>query len=116
MLKVDYYDLPNGDKPVEKFINKLEPKLKAKVVGMIAVLKERGYMLREPYTKSMGGGVFELRIEYAGDIARIFFFFIIGGKAVLTNGIIKKKDKTPSGALALARKYKKEYEGRLING
>jgi len=60
MLKVDYYDLPNGDKPVEIFINKLEPKMKAKVVGMIAKIKKKKprlehWLLQENIKKNMKG-------------------------------------------------------------
>jgi len=113
MFEVDYYDLPNGEKPVEIFIDTLEPKMQSKAIGRIALLKEYGNTLREPFSKAMGNGIFELRIEFANDITRIFYFFMVGNKAILTNGIIKKKEKTPKTALALARKYKEEYEGRF---
>ena len=68
--------------------------------------------LREPYSKYMGNGVYELRIRFAGDISRIFYFFIVNNRIVLTNGFIKKTNKTPSAELALAMKYKVDYEGR----
>jgi len=112
MFKAEYYDLPNGDMPAKMFIDDQEEKMQRKIFGRIDLLEEYGNALREPYSKQLGGGIFELRIDFAGDIARVFFFFFVGKKAILTNGIIKKKDKTPRGALALAKKYKKEYEGR----
>jgi len=116
MIEVDYYDLPNGGKPAEEFINQLELKMRVKIAGMIAVLKQKGHMMREPYSKNMGHGIFELRVKYAGDIARVFFFYTADKKAILTNGIIKKTEKTPPNALALARKYKAEYDRRVKNG
>jgi phage-related protein len=40
------------------------------------------------------------------------YFFISGQKAVLTNGFIKKSQKTPKAELDLAKKYKADYERR----
>jgi len=115
MFEIDYYDLPNGEMPVEKFINSLDNKMRAKVFGRIELLKEYGNSLREPYSKYVREGLFELRIEFAGDITRIFYFFITGSMIILTNGFIKKNDKTPKKEIDLAKKYKDEYEKRSRN-
>ena len=40
------------------------------------------------------------------------YFFFYGGKAILTNGFIKKTDKTPKSAIDLAKKYRQDYELR----
>ena len=112
MFDVDYYELPNGEKPVEQFINSLDLKMKAKALGSIEMLAEFGNTLREPYSKPIGKGLFELRIRFASDITRIFYFFVVENKIILTNGFIKKTRKTPPGEIALAMKYKTDYEGR----
>lgn len=39
-------------------------------------------------------------------------FFFIGKKIILTNGFIKKTQKTPKAVLELAKKYKSDYERR----
>ena len=44
-----------------------------------------------------------------------YLFFIIGQKIILTNGIIKKTNKTPKSAIDLAKKYKTDYEWRHRN-
>ena len=54
-----------------------------------------GPLLREPYSKSLENGIFELRTKQGSDITRVLYFFIVGKKAVLTNGFIKKSKKTP---------------------
>ena len=112
MFDVEYYKLPNGDKPVEQFINSLDLKMRAKALGSIEILAEFGNALRQPYSKAMGNGLFELRIKLASDITRIFYFFVVGNKIILTNGFVKTTQKTPAGEIALAMKYKAEYEGR----
>jgi phage-related protein len=112
MFDVDYYELPSGEKPVETFLDGLDLKMRVKALGSIDILAEFGNKLREPYSKAIGKGLYELRIKFAGDITRIFYFFIVDNKIILTNGFIKKTPKTPPGEIALARKYKADYEGR----
>lgn len=112
MFTLDYYTLPNGRKPVEEFIDKLPPKMQAKAFYSLALLEEFGNALREPYSKQVGDGLFELRIKFASDITRIFYFFVVDNKIILTNGFFKKSMKTPRAELELARKYKADYERR----
>ena len=112
MFDVEYYELPSGEKPVEKFLDSLDLKMRVKALGSIDILAEFGNNLREPYSKAVGGGLFELRVKFAKDITRIFYFFVADNKVILTNGFIKKTRKTPPGEIALAMKYKSDYEGR----
>lgn len=42
-------------------------------------------------------------------------FFVIGKKAILTNGFVKKSQKTPKSEKELAQKYKADYERRYGN-
>jgi phage-related protein len=107
---VDYYTLPNGKQPVADFLDGLDVKMRVKAFRSISLLEEFGNGLREPDSKSLGDGLFELRIKFAGDIARVFYFFVVNNKIVLTNGFIKKSSATPKRELELARKYKADYE------
>jgi len=73
-------------------------------------LKNHGPALREPYVKPIKGnknkGIYELRIKFATDISRIFYFSFQVNKFVLLNGFIKKSNNTPERELERARKYK----------
>ena len=112
MFDVEYYKLPNGDKPVKLFIDGLDAKMRVKALSSIDILADFGTALREPYSKALGKGLFELRIKFASDITRIFYFFFVDNKIVLTNGFVKKTQKTPKSEIDLALKYKADYEGR----
>jgi phage-related protein len=116
MFDLEYYELPNGEKPVERFIDGLNVKMRVKAFGSLAILAEYGNALREPYSKPAGNGLFELRIKFATDITRIFYFFSVGNTIVLTNGFVKKTQRTPQREIELALTYKTDYERRKENG
>ncbi len=55
-------------------------------------------------------GLFEVRIEFSGNIFRILAFFDKGNLVVLGNGFQKKSQKTPKTEIEKALKIKAEYE------
>lgn len=112
MFHIEFYSLPNGEKPVEAFLDSLDKKMQAKAAYSLLLLEEYGNQLREPHSKAIGDGIFELRIKFASDITRIFYFFVVDNTIILTNGFVKKTPKTPKNEIELARKYKIDYERR----
>ena len=111
-IEIELYDTEEGKCPVAEFIYSLEPKMHAKVLRTIDLLERNGTDLRGPYSTPLGDGIFELRTKLGSDITRVLYFFFIGNKAVLTNGFVKKTQKTPIGVIRIARKYKADYERR----
>jgi phage-related protein len=63
------------------------------------------------YFKHVEGtrGIYEIRVEFAGNIYRAFSFFDEGRLIVIANGFQKKSMKTPKMEIDLAKKIKKEY-------
>ena len=61
--------------------------------------------------KSIEGkkGLFEIRVEFGGDIFRVFCCFDEGSLVILFNGFQKKTQKTPTGEIDKAEKLMKEY-------
>ena len=103
-------------KPTEnalfEFLKTLPLKIKAKVDRDIGILKEFNIKLREPLVKPLKNGIFELRTQVGADAVRTLYFFYDGQKIILTNGFIKKTNKTPSKEIETALEYKKDYEKR----
>ncbi|MFM8512169.1 MAG: type II toxin-antitoxin system RelE/ParE family toxin, partial [Bacteroidota bacterium] len=66
----------------------------------------------ETYLKHLENtdGLYEIRVQHAGDIFRIFCFFDKGQLIVLANGFQKKAQKTPKKEIEIARIIKAEYE------
>ena len=111
-FEIIFYMKPNGEEPVKEFLDNLGLKMKAKMLRTIVMLQKNGYELREPYSKSLSGGIMELRAKVGNDISRVLYFFVIGRKIVLTNGFIKKSQKTPKEEIERAKRYRKEYLSR----
>ena len=61
--------------------------------------------------KSIEGkkGLFEIRVEFGGDIFRVFCCLDEGSLVILFNGFQKKTQKTPSGEIDKAERLMKEY-------
>ena len=49
--------------------------MQAKLSGLLDVLEEKGNELREPYSKHLEDGIFELRGKVGNDISRVLYFF-----------------------------------------
>lgn len=92
-----FYDKPDGTEPVKEFLDSLDVKMRAKMIRTIVILQKNGY---------------ELRAKVGSDISRVLSFFIVGKKVVLTNGFIKKTQKTPKEELERAKQYRAEYLSR----
>ena len=112
MYDVLFYDLPDGSKPVKDFMDTLDAKMFVKVVRTIDMLKQVGPSMRLPYSEHLDDGIFEIRVKQGTNITRLLYLLFVGKKIILTNGFVKKTQKTPKNELALAKKYRDEYKSR----
>ena len=99
-----HYEDNRGAHPVGEFLESLTESDRAVVKAKLFYLQERGNQLREPFTKSLGDGLFELRVH----AYRIFFCFRSGNRIVLLHAFRKKSRTTPRRDLDLARKRLQE--------
>lgn len=114
-FEIIFYDKEDGTEPAKEFILSLDKKMRTKMLRTIEMLQNNGYELREPYSKSVGEGIMELRVKVGSDISRVMYFFVIGKKAILTNGFIKKTQKTPKEEIELAKRYRADFLRRKEN-
>ena len=112
MFTVEYYEKDDGSRPVEEFILGLDNKMKAKTMWIIDLLEEYGPYLRWPYAEYLEDEVYELRIRQSTDITRVFYFFYNGRRIILTNGFVKKTQKTPASELKLAKDRRSRFMER----
>lgn len=110
---VDFYEMENGVKPTEDYLNTLDAKMLAKIFRIIDLLEEFGPILRLPYSKHIEDDIFELRAKQGGNITRIMYFFVTGKQIILLNGVVKKTQKTPRLEIEKAKIYRQDYRRRF---
>jgi phage-related protein len=110
--QVILFEKENGEVPVEDFINSLDIKMSAKIYRVLEMVSENGPELRKPYSEHLDDGIFELRAKFGSNITRVLYFFFTGRRVVVTNGFIKKTQKTPKSVIDKAKAYRNEYKMR----
>ena len=112
---VELFKICENHCPVKNFISNIENnKLKAKIVRAIDLLQLLGDQLREPECKYISDGIFELRVRQGSNHVRIMYFFASNKRIILTNGFIKKSNKTPKGEIEKALYYKRLFNERKL--
>ena len=112
MHKIELYTDKNGKKPVATFLKSLSAKHKAKALKIVDLLAEFGQDIKKPYALHLEGDLWELRVKYASDISRIFYFAEIDNSFVLLHGFVKKSQKTPKKEIDRAKRYLLDHKRR----
>ena len=114
-FEVVFYEKPDGSEPVKEFLLSVDNKMRARLLRIIGLLAQNGTALRMPYSEYLVDGIFEIRAKVGSDISRVLYFFVVGKKIVLTNGFVKKTQKTPKNEIELAKKYRNDFLSREEN-
>ena len=104
-LRVSFYGAP-GHQPVRTWLLGLEADQRKEIGADIQTVQWR-WPLGPPRVDGLGEGLYEVRSTIGGRAFRVFFC-IKGDRMILLHGIEKKGQKTPKGALDLARRRMKE--------
>ena len=95
---------------VQEQIVELPNTLAARYIVLTRRMLAVGPNLGTPHTKSMRGGLFELRLKGAEGIARVFYCTLIGKRIVMLHSFVKKTERTPKRELELAQSRMKEIK------
>lgn len=95
----------------QNFFSTQNKKVKAKIIWTFDLVEDL-QRIPETYLKYIENtdGLYEIRVQVANEIFRIFCFFDQGQLVVLANGFQKKTQKTPKQEIEMALKIKAEYE------
>ena len=95
------FETSRGEQPVDEFIKKQQPQAKAKIAHHVRLLRQYGNKLGMPHAKTLGLGLYELRIRGKEEL-RIFYCFT--QKTIyLLHAFKKQKQETPQKELGIAR-------------
>ena len=92
----------------DEFLKTLSEKGKLKSKYLLSLL-ETSDRMPVRFIKYIRDGLYELRLEYDGNIYRVFFIFDKDYIVVLFNGFQKKTQKTPENEINKALKIKEAY-------
>jgi phage-related protein len=94
---------------VDAELEALEPTLRAKFLHIVELLQTFGpHQVREPYVKSLGKKLWEIRMKGKGGVARAIYVAATGQRIVVLHAFVKKTGKTPRSAIRLALKRAEE--------
>jgi phage-related protein len=100
---IEYYS-----EKVQRDIMALPKGIQGRYIHMAKRMTEHGPNLKEPHTKALGDGLFEMRMKSKEGIARVMYCAVLGRRIVMLHGFIKKSPQTPPNELETARKRMKE--------
>jgi len=111
---VEFYETAEGRSPVQEFLDELkdsDPGDFAAVLAGLAKLRNRQYH-REPLSKPLGGGLFELR--HVGKLnTRVLWFYVKGRRIIAVHGIRNKGQAIPARDLDTARERIRDWRERF---
>ena len=110
ILDIRFYATELGAEPVREWL-KLLPAVDRKVIGEDMKTVQFGWPLGMPLVRSMGGGIWEVRIRLENRIARVLFV-LDGSTMVLLHGFIKKTQATSLSDLDFAKDRLKQLRRR----
>jgi phage-related protein len=111
---VEFYVTASGRSPVREFLDELkqsEPGDHAAVLRGLAKLRDRQHH-REPLSKALGNGLFELR--HVGKLnTRVIWFFVKDRRIIAVHGIRNKGQAVPARDLDTAQARMREWQERF---
>ena len=87
---IEFFEKSDGTYPAEEFILSQDLKMKSRLYRTLAVLETDGNNIREPYSKFLGDGIYEVRVQQVNNIARVLYFFVVNKKISKNTKIIDK--------------------------
>lgn len=113
MRAVNFYHTRSGRSPVAEFLDGLDGKQAQKVAWVLSLIEELDVVPTQ-YLKKLVNTVeiWEVRIQFGGNIFRLLGFFDGSSLVILTNGFAKKTQKTPQQEISLAEERRRDYLAR----
>jgi len=99
------------NKAVDKELEALDATFKAKFLHIAELLEKFGpENVKEPYCKSLGNKLWEIRMKGKPGIARAVYAVAKGKKIIILHAFVKKTQKTPTKSINIALKRLKEVK------
>jgi len=107
--EIIFYETDFGEKPVEEFLAALDAAVRAKIVRTLELLRTQQIVPAKFWKKLSGSDLWEVRVEYAGNIYRVLAAFAKNNRVILLHAFQKKSQKTPRQDMQIALQRQKRY-------
>lgn len=117
MRTIQFYTTDENKSPVQEFLDTLPALMAQKTLWTFKLVKELP-MIPEQYFKKLDGtdDLWEIRVDLGNNAVRFLGFWDAGNLIILTDGFVKKTQKTPRTEIAIATERKHNYLLRHNNG
>lgn len=110
MKQINFYRNEKGRCYVEEFLDSLNGKQAQKVVWVLRLIEELDTVPSQYLRKLVNtDDIWEVRVLFSGNIFRLLGFFEESSTLMLTNGFIKKSQKTPADEIKVAEQRKQDF-------
>jgi phage-related protein len=114
--EVNFYKSSSGKSPIKDFLDSLSGKQAQKITWVLEIIEESRIVPKQYFKKLVNtDDIWEVRVISSSNIFRLLGFFDGNNLVILTNGFVKKTQKTPNKEIKLAEKRKKDYLKRKKN-
>ena len=113
MREVNFYQTEAGKYPAKEFLDSLAGKQAKKITWVLELFEDTAIVPKQYFKKIISSeDIWEIRIIFSGDIFRLLGFFETKGNFIITNGFMKKTQKTPLNEIKVAEERKRNYYER----
>lgn len=109
-IAVVFYRTPAGTEVIREWLRSLDAADRG-AIGQDLMRVQYRWPVGMPLCRSLGDGLWEVRIDLPGKRIARMIFSAQGGRLLMLHGFIKKTQKTPADDLALAHRRNREFGG-----
>ena len=110
-MRVDLYETPSGQSPVEKYIESLPKADQARFAEVLLGLEEQGLAYSRAQFRQLRGKLWEVKFSAPSGGHRMAYVLLAADYIVILHAFRKSTQKTPLHDLDLAEKRMKEVLG-----
>jgi phage-related protein len=115
MMQIQFYRRPNGQCPVEEYLESLTDKQTEKIFFVLELIETVPNIPVKFFKKLKGtDDIWEVRVRVGNDIFRLLGFREGNEYIILNHAFTKKTQKTPTREIEVAERRKKEHIGRRM--
>ena len=107
VFTVEFYQTEDGDLPARSWLETQSLKQQQKFAALFTLLGDFGKIWNERKFKHLSGS--EQIFEFKADQVRVFCFFFVDQRVVLTHGFVKKSQKVPKKEILKAQGFKTDF-------